>query len=97
VGEDFCGINAVFSNYGTYPEFAGYTIPWRLTFQQGIVFQNNHYFGDWKFAGFEPSKPDGSRVSWQDWTAPAPPIPATFTHDNRPQTFGQDQGSTYGN
>jgi chitodextrinase len=95
VGTGFCGISGIFSNYGTFPEFPGYEIPWRITFQQGNVFRNNHYFGDWQFAGFQTTNPDGSRVSWADWIATAPPVPPTFTDANRPTTFGQDQGSTY--
>jgi hypothetical protein len=91
----YCGVSGIFANVGTYPEFSGYTIPWRITFQQGNIFRNNHYYGDWRFAGFQTTKPDGGRVTWQEWTAPAPSVPPTFTHDNRPQTFGQDQGSTY--
>lgn len=95
VGANYCGLNGVFSNWGSFDEFPGYTIPWRLTFQQGIVFRTNHYVGDWWFAGFQQVRPDGDRVSWANWTAPAPPVPDVFTHDNRPVTFGQDQGSTY--
>jgi len=94
-GGNYCGINGIFSEYGTYPEFSGYQVPWRITFQQKNIFRNNHYYGDWRFAGFETSKPDGSRVTWAEWTAPAPPVPKEFTDDNRPNTFGQDQGSTY--
>lgn len=95
VGADYCGITGLFSNYGSFDEFAGFEIPWRLTFLQQNVFRNNHYTGDWKFAGFETTRPDGARVTWQDWTAPAPEIPDEYTSDNRPTTFGQDQGSTY--
>jgi chitodextrinase len=94
-GDNFCGINGLFSNAGSLPEFPGFEIPWRLTFLQADVFRNNHYFGDWHFAGFETTVPDGTRVTWMNWTAPAPPIPPTYTNDNRPTTFGQDQGSTY--
>lgn len=95
LGAHYCGLNGVFSNWGSFEEFPAYTIPWRLTFQQGIVFRTNHYVGDWWFAGFQQTRPDGERVSWADWTAPAPPVPDVPTHDNRPTTFGQDQGSTY--
>lgn len=94
-GGNYCGINGIFSEYGTFPEFSGYQIPWRITFQQDNIFRNNHYYGDWQFAGFEVTAPDGSRVSWNNWTAPAPPVPDKPTTDNRPQTFGQDKGSTY--
>jgi len=94
-GGDYCGLNGLFAGYGTYPEFAGYEILWRTTFEQGNIFRNNKYIGDWRFAGFQPGKPNGGRVTWEEWTAPAPGVPDTFTHDNRPETFGQDQGSTY--
>lgn len=94
-GADYCGVSGIFSNYGSYPEFSGYTIPWRVTFQQGNIFRNNTYTGDWNFAGFQTTAPEGGRVTWEDWTAPASTVPETFTHGNRPTTFGQDQGSTY--
>jgi hypothetical protein len=92
---DYCGLNGLFANYGSFPEFHGYEISWRVTFEQGNIFRNNLYIGDWKFAGFQPSKPDGGRVTWEEWTAPAPDVPDRFTHHNRPEAFGQDQGSTY--
>lgn len=95
VGDDYCGLNGIFSNFGSYPPFPGYIIPWRITFQQDNIFRNNHYYGDWKFAGFQTTTPQGDRVTWSEWTAPAPPVPEVFTHGNRPNTFGQDQGSTY--
>jgi Divergent InlB B-repeat domain/Right handed beta helix region len=94
-GANYCGINGIFSNYGSFHEFPGYEIPWRLTFLQDNLFRNNRYLGDWHFAGFQTTVPDGSRVTWQNWIAPAPPIPPEYTHDNRPETFGQDQGSTF--
>ncbi|PXY17065.1 hypothetical protein BAY59_36400 [Prauserella coralliicola] len=92
---DYCGLNGLFAGYGTFPGFPGYEVMWRATFEQGNVFRNNQYHGDWQFAGFQPSKPNGGRVSWEEWTSPAPAVPEGFTHDNRPETFGQDQGSTY--
>ncbi|MDQ4033264.1 MAG: right-handed parallel beta-helix repeat-containing protein [Actinomycetota bacterium] len=94
-GADYCGLNGLFTNYGSFPEFYGYEIPWRVTFEQGNIFRNNRYIGDWNFAGFQPSKPGGGRVTWEKWTASAPKVPDTFTHNNLPETFGQDQGSTY--
>lgn len=92
---NYCGINALFSAFGTYPAFPGYEVSNRLTFQQGNIFRNNHYYGPWHFAGFERAKADGSRVSWEEWTAPAPQPPYNFDGNNRPQTFGQDQGSVF--
>jgi Right handed beta helix region len=99
-GANYCGINGIFSNTGCTdcgfdPAFGGYVIPWRITFQQGNIFRNNTYRGDWHFAGFQTTQPDDSRVTWQNWTAPAPAVPATFNHDNRPAAFGQDHGSTF--
>lgn len=94
-GADYCGINGIFSNYSSYPPFPGMTIPWRITYQQGNVFRNNTYKGDWKFAGWETSAPGGGRVTWADWRAPAPAVPADTTGYDPPRTFGQDAGSTY--
>jgi parallel beta-helix repeat protein len=96
-GSEFCGLSGVFGGYGTLAGFPGYEVLWRVTFKQGNVFRNNHYVGDWRFAGFTPAIPGGGRVTWADWTAPAAPIPDVYTHDNLPKTFGQDQGSTYNN
>jgi parallel beta-helix repeat protein len=94
VGTDYCGINGIFANVGTYPEFSGYEIPWKITFQQGNIFRNNTYTGDWKFAGFQTTRQDGSRVPWGNWTAAAPSVPNDFQGDPHPATFGQDVGST---
>lgn len=92
-GQDYCGVNAMFSTYGTYPEFPGYEIPWRISFQQNNIYRNNNYVGDWKFQGFAPTKAGGFRYTWDEWRAPAPTVPTTFTDQNRPQSFGQDAGS----
>jgi len=95
LGGGFCGVSGIFSNYGTYPEFGGFAIPWRITFQQGNRFRNNTYRGDWRFAGWQTTAPGGGRVSWEDWRAPAPPVPADTSTYDPPLTFGQDAGSTY--
>ncbi len=81
----------MFANYGTYPEFGGFLIPWRIAFQQGNVFRNNTYKGDWKFAGWETS----NRTSWANWRAAAPSVLADTNAYTPPSTFGQDAGSTY--
>ncbi len=94
-GANYCAVSGIFANYGSYPEFSGALIPWRVTFQQGNVFRNNTYIGDWRFAGFQTTKPDGNRLTRQEWTAPAPAVPTVFTNENRPETFGQDQGSIF--
>lgn len=90
-GGTFCGVSGMFSNYGTYPEFSTFLIPWRITFQQGNIFRNNHYYGDWRFAGWETS----ARATWASWTAAAPSVPANVTAYSPPTTYGQDVGSTY--
>lgn len=93
----YCGRMAIFSNFGSSPEnspYLGYVVPWGITFQQNNVFHSNRYFGEWGFGGFQTTNPDNSVVTWEEWTAPAPPVPATFDHDNRPETYGQDAGST---
>lgn len=91
VGSTYCGISGIFSGAGTYPEFSGFLIPWRITYQQGNIFRNNTYKGDWKFAGWETS----NRTNWNNWRAPAPAVPSNTDAYNPPSTFGQDAGSTY--
>lgn len=89
-GGTYCGVNGIFSGYGTYPEFNAFTIPWRITFQQGNIFRNNTYYGDWRFAGWEMN----NRTSWNNWRAAAPAVPTNMNAYTPPATFGQDAGST---
>jgi hypothetical protein len=90
-GDSWCGLQAIFSNASTYPMFPGFEIGWRITFQQGNIFRNNTYKGDWRFAGWEMS----NNSTWTQWRAASPTVPANKSdYSLRPTTFGQDAGST---
>jgi hypothetical protein len=96
VGDDYCGVQSIFSTWGGCegcgydPEFAGYTIPWKISFQQQNIFRNNQYFGDWTFVGFDM----GTRYTWDQWRAAAPALPADPEGTGPPNSMGQDSGST---
>ncbi|MEP9381745.1 right-handed parallel beta-helix repeat-containing protein [Nocardioides sp. KR10-350] len=73
-----CGINGVFSQWGTYPAwspFKGDIVEDAITFKQGNRFTRNAYVGPWRFMAHEL----GQQVSWAQWRA-AP--------------YGQDSGSS---
>ncbi len=77
---NLCGRQAIFSNWGTYPDWSPYdgdVISKAVTFNQGNAFTNNTYIGPWRFTAFDMSR-DLSPPQWQ-----APP-------------YGQDTGSTFG-
>ncbi|MDQ4142419.1 MAG: right-handed parallel beta-helix repeat-containing protein [Actinomycetota bacterium] len=50
-----CGVQAVFSNWGTYPDWSPYKGPKiqeAITFHQNNRFRNNRYAGEWRFTPF---------------------------------------------
>jgi len=64
---DLCGIQAVFSNYGTVPEWSPYkerTVQEAITNGQNNRFVNNRYVGPWRFVGYEAT---GNFLSWDQW------------------------------
>lgn len=53
---DGCGVMAVISNYGTYPDWSPYkarTVQRAITFRQNNTFYDNNYRGDWRFMALE--------------------------------------------
>ena len=51
-----CGLNGLFSNYGTYPSWSPYkgsVIRESITFNQNNVWQNNSYQGPWNFMVYD--------------------------------------------
>ena len=51
-----CGLQGVFSNYGTYPDWSPYqaeAIQEAITFHQNNVFASNHYVGPWQFMAYD--------------------------------------------
>lgn len=52
----YCGLNALLSNWGTYPTWSPYmarTVQDAVTYGQNNRFTNNRYVGDWKFNPYE--------------------------------------------
>jgi hypothetical protein len=75
-----CGLNGLFSNYGTYPSWSPYkgsVVKENITFHQNNVWQNNSYQGPWNFMVYD----QGTVLPWAKWRA-AP--------------YNQDAGSTLG-
>lgn len=72
-----CGFQAVFSNYGTFPDWSPYkgdTVEKAITLGQANVFSKNTYVGPWRFL----AKDQGTQLTFAQWQA-AP--------------YGQDVGS----
>lgn len=75
-----CGRNAVFSNYGTWPEnspYKGDVVQSAVTFAQRNVWRANRYTGPWHFTAFDASR-DLTADQW------------------RAAPYRQDAGSTFG-
>jgi Right handed beta helix region len=73
-----CGLNGVFSNYGTDPSWSPYhgtVVEDHITFDQHNVFTDNTYVGPWTFMAHD----QGTVLSFAKWRA---------------KTYGQDAGST---
>ena len=83
---DYCGFNALFSEYGTTTPWKGWAVPLHISDDQNNHFTDNTYHGPWLFDGFN----QGDVVTWAQWTA-------GFTDGNGSNDhFGaQDAGSTY--
>lgn len=76
---NYCGVQAVFSNWGSYPDWSPYkgrVIQEAITFGQANRWHDNTYVGPWSFTAYETSGPK----TWEEWQA-AP--------------YNQDAGSTY--
>ena len=72
-----CGVTALMSNYGTYPDWSPYqgtVVQKAITYQQGNSFHDNTYEGRWRFLPVE----QGNLKTFEQWRA-AP--------------FRQDEGS----
>ncbi|HJP96312.1 MAG TPA: PA14 domain-containing protein [Candidatus Saccharimonadales bacterium] len=76
--QNSCGLNAVFSNYGSYPSWSPYKgtiVQNAVTYNQNNTFSDNTYEGSWQFLPFE----QGNLKSFAEWQA---------------SPYGQDAGST---
>jgi parallel beta-helix repeat protein len=83
---NFCGFNALFSEYGSTVPYTGWVVPLNISDHQNDVFEDNIYNGPWNFDGFN----QGDVVDWSQWTS-------GFEDENGSNDFfnGQDSGSTY--
>jgi parallel beta-helix repeat protein len=73
-----CGLQGIFSNYGSYPSWSPYKgerIERAITFHQQNVFRDNHYTGAWRFMVHD----QGRVVGFHAW---------------RSAPYHQDRGST---
>ena len=73
-----CGINAILSNYGTYPEWSPYkgtVVQKAITFRQNNTFYDNTYEGSWRFQPFE----QGNLKNFAQWRR-SPPRPGCRQH-----------------
>jgi hypothetical protein len=60
-----CGVNGVFSNWGTYPSWSPYqgrAVEKAITYHQGNRFFDNRYHGNWRFMPVEQGKLVGFRT-----------------------------------
>jgi hypothetical protein len=74
-----CGLQGLFSNWGTYPRWSPYkgpVIEKAITFHQNNAFSDNTYSGPWEFMAYDQSR---VLTFWQWRSAP----------------YRQDKGSLY--
>jgi hypothetical protein len=74
-----CGLQGLFSNWGTYPRWSPYrgpVIEKAITFHQNDVFSENTYTGPWEYMAHDQSRV----LTFQEW---------------RRAPYRQDRGSTY--
>jgi hypothetical protein len=74
-----CGMQGLFSNWGTYPDWSPYmetTVEENIAFHQNNVFSHNTYEGPWQFMVYD----QGTVVDTADWRA---------------EPYHQDDGSTF--
>jgi Right handed beta helix region len=81
-----CGINGVFSQYGSTKPYTAWVVPVNISSHQNNVFRDNTYTGPWSFDNFAL----GDTLSWSQWTS-------GFKDDNGSNASigGQDAGSTF--
>lgn len=83
-----CGVNAMFSIYGSYAPFSGWVIPTAVSNSNGNVWSDNCYGGPWNWWNFD----QGEQLDQAQWTGGfTDTIGGSGVHVN-----GQDAGSTFG-
>ena len=92
-----CGLNAVFSNYGSEEAYTSSVIPTNIAFNQGNVFSKNTYQGPWFFMGWAQSNQHYplTFADWQKSVTDKCTLPGQVSSGTCNSGFGQDAGSTY--
>lgn len=80
-----CGVNAIFSEYGSYAPYTGWPVATHIVNSQNNVFSHNTYTGSWNFMSFNQS----DTVTFAQWQAGFDDGNGSGVHVN-----GQDAGST---
>jgi len=92
-----CGLNAVFSNYGSTKPYTSSVIPTNIAFNQGNDFYKNTYQGPWFFMSWAQSN-QHYPLTFADWQKPVTDkctTPDQVSSGTCNSGFGQDEGSTY--
>lgn len=93
----YCGVNALFSEYGSTAPYTGSTVPTNIAFNQNNLFTDNTYTGPWGFMAWSQGNEDYP-ISWADWTGTVTDkcsTAAEISSGTCDSGFGQDGGSTY--
>ncbi len=92
-----CGVNAVFSNYGSNDPYTSSKIATNIAFNQNNKFFNNEYVGPWSFMPWAQSN-TAYPISFADWKKPVTDkcmLSGQISSGTCNSGFGQDAGSTY--
>jgi hypothetical protein len=92
-----CGLNGLFSVYGSTAPYTSSIVPTNITFNQNNVFSDNTYNGPWAFMAWSQGNIDYP-VAWAQWTATVTDKCSTageISSGTCDSGFGQDAGSTY--
>ena len=94
-GDDHCGRNAIFSQWGVFPAYPAETVQRAVLFGQNNEFHHNVYVGTWRFTAFDQA-PTSIR-SITTWSAMAPGDAQTAYRlwNDPPDGLGQDDGSVH--
>jgi Right handed beta helix region len=92
-----CGVNSLYSQYGSSVPYPGALVATNIAFNQGNVFSHNHYKGPWVFRGWAQSNL-AYPLSFKDWRGPVTnkcTAPGEVSGGSCNSGFGQDAASTY--
>lgn len=94
---NFCGLNAIFSEYGSTSPYTAQAVPTAIMFNQNNHFTNNTYNGPWSFLAWSQGNLDNP-VNFATWSAPVTDKCGTSSEiasGTCNSGFGQDSGSIF--